>query len=190
MNSLETFRGLKEDKTKERILDAARSCVLRDGLKLTITAISREANISRPTIYSRYKNTDKLIMDVLDREIISLIEFAELPSTLEELVLLIVNTTAKARTNDLLQLIIRVAPQLLLTYHFVRLGHSQMQVIDLLTFLIMRTEGIRAEDPRRLAVFVLLAVQASAVSGELTHSLIDDDTWRVEFTHLLEGYLK
>lgn len=58
------------DSIEDKILDAARSCLLDFGLRRTTLAeIARRAGVSRPTVYRRWPDTDSVLADLLTREI-------------------------------------------------------------------------------------------------------------------------
>jgi AcrR family transcriptional regulator len=66
VNLLETERRTASDK-RQRILDAARFLVLRQGLRATtMEAIAREARIAKPTLYSYFPDKDAVFAGIIE----------------------------------------------------------------------------------------------------------------------------
>src|SRR5690348_9070331 len=54
---------------REQLLDAALTIIVRDGIhKVSIDTVAREADITRPAVYARFKDTNELLRASLDRE--------------------------------------------------------------------------------------------------------------------------
>ncbi|GAB4586985.1 TetR/AcrR family transcriptional regulator [Nocardia sp. IFM 10818] len=54
---------------RERILDAARGLIVRDGYaSVSMHAIARAAGVTRPALYSEFSDRDELFAELLDRE--------------------------------------------------------------------------------------------------------------------------
>ena len=59
---------LPVEKRREHLLDAALRLLARDGYdKLTVEAIAREADVTRPVVYSAYDGLEPLLNALLDR---------------------------------------------------------------------------------------------------------------------------
>lgn len=59
---------LPVEQRREHLLDAALAVLVRDGYdKVTIEAIAREADVTRPVVYSAYDGLEPLLIALLDR---------------------------------------------------------------------------------------------------------------------------
>lgn len=192
----------------EAIIKAGLSCIVKDGVRRTTMAgIARAAQVSRPTLYRRYKDVTALATALLTRELLDILDTVpRMPSDTEELVNTIVIYTDKARNNAFLRAIIETDPELLTTYSFRRFGQSQIALIRYLETLIKqvqvsdvaRAHGeepeaallIRQDDPHVMATMILVITQAAALSAQAASSGFgSDDVWRAELTKTLKGYL-
>ncbi|MFC9995167.1 TetR/AcrR family transcriptional regulator [Nocardia sp. NPDC127526] len=62
---------------RERILDAARGLIVRDGYtSVSMHAIARAAGVTRPALYAEFSDRDELFADLLDREERAVLEMA------------------------------------------------------------------------------------------------------------------
>lgn len=192
----------------EAIIKAGHDCIVRDGVRRTTMAgIARTANVSRPTLYRRYKDVTALATDLLTRELLTILDTVpRMPSDSDELVAAIVNYTDAAKENEFLNAIIETDPELLTTYSFRRFGQSQIALIRYLETLIKRVqvsdlarievEGkepagcIRQDDPHVMATMILIIAQSSALSARAAEKGFGNaEVWREELTKTLKGYL-
>ena len=57
----------REDKKRRNILDAARSLMLRNGLRgTTMEAIAHEAGVAKPTLYAKFSDKDAVFFAVIE----------------------------------------------------------------------------------------------------------------------------
>ena len=62
-----TAADRKADEKRERILTAARSVILRDGLRgATMEAIARQAHMAKPTLYGQFSNKDEVFEAIIE----------------------------------------------------------------------------------------------------------------------------
>jgi AcrR family transcriptional regulator len=56
--------------THEHLVDAAETCIVRDGLAgLTMSRVALRARVSKATVYNHFRTRDDLLSDVLDRRL-------------------------------------------------------------------------------------------------------------------------
>ncbi|MDO4665505.1 MAG: TetR/AcrR family transcriptional regulator [Actinomycetaceae bacterium] len=182
--------GGEIDQINERIVKAARALILEEGPKITITDVAKAAKISRPTVYTRYENIEKLVAEVLTRDVSSILDSGAMPTTRTELVQFIVGTTARVRDSQLLQKIIATDPTLLLEYQFSRLGRTQREIIEFLVYLLQHCSHTRQDNPYQIAMFVLVLVQGTALSAKTTAEFLPEGAWESELTLMLERFLQ
>ncbi|WP_018178927.1 TetR/AcrR family transcriptional regulator [Jongsikchunia kroppenstedtii] len=177
----------------ERVLDAARRCLLRaGGRRLTLAEVAREAGVSRPTVYRRWPQLESVIGDVLTRDLLRLIaDVAPAGNDLESQVARIVAVAEAIRDDELLSELIKNQPDVLAPYIFARFGSSQLgalQVIEAGIAAGQRAGEIRAGDPSALAAMVLTVTQA-AVQSYAQLAPVLGDGWSTELYAVLHGYL-
>jgi AcrR family transcriptional regulator len=178
---------------EERVLDAARQCLLRaGGRRLTLAEVAREAGVSRPTVYRRWPQLESVIGDVLTRDVLRLIADADpAGNDLESQISRIVAIAEAIRDDELLSELIKNQPDVLAPYIFARFGSSQrgaLQVIEAGIAAGQSSGEIRAGDPAALAAMVLTLTQA-AVQSYAQLAPILGDSWSAELRTVLRGYL-
>ena len=185
--------------TEDRLLEAARDCILAVGWKrTTLTDVARKAGVSRMTVYRTYPDMTSLFGDLMTREWVSLLGDvmakesgqAPWPTRIADEV---VHSVSALRLNPLFHRIVDVDPELLLPYLLQRRGRSQQAVIDLLVEGISQGQaegGLRAGDAQLLARTLVLMAQGFVISpqtmvdGEVTEAALD-----AELATLVERYL-
>lgn len=120
------------DPTADKIVTATRECLIRNGMRTTITDVARAAKLSRPTIYRKFSGLEEIIAETLTRELLGLLGTLRSPASNMEFIETIVDTTERVRGNELMQSILKEEPELLVTYQFHRLGRSQLAIVDVL----------------------------------------------------------
>jgi AcrR family transcriptional regulator len=185
--------------TEDRLLEAARDCILAVGWKrTTLTDVARKAGVSRMTVYRTYPDMTSLFGDLMTREWVSLLtgvmaEESDQPPWPTRIANEVVHSVAALRLNPLFHRIVDVDPELLLPYLLQRRGRSQQAVIDLLVEGIAQGQaegGLRAGDPQLLARTLVLTAQGFVISpqtmvdGEVTGAELD-----AELATLVERYL-
>lgn len=185
--------------TGDRLLDAARDCILAVGWKrTTLTDVARKAGVSRMTVYRTYPDMTSLFGDLMTREWFSLLadvtaeesQDAPWPTRIARE---LVQATAALRLNPLFHRIVDVDPELLLPYLLQRRGRSQQAVLDLLVDRIgqgQATGGIRAGDPQLLSRALLLTAQGFVLSPQtMVDKEVSADELDAQLTDLVERYL-
>lgn len=180
----------------DAIVDAARACVEDFGVKRTTLAeVARRANVSRPTVYRRWPDSNALIGDMLTREVRSTLAVSTLIGcdSRAKLVTTIVDGIASLRDHPLFAKIFRTDSDLLLTYIVDRLGRSQLEFLTFFTYAIeagQRDGSVRDGDPSRMATMLLLIAQSAAQSARIVESRMNADELAVELTHAIDSYLR
>lgn len=195
------------DEIDADIIAAARELLVHQGdKKLTMVAIARKAQISRPTLYARYSNSLEVTREVLNREMARILDVAfPLPRDVTSLIDTIISVADVLADNGLIRSLLQNNPEILVTYQYQRLGKSQIVMIRFLRNVIRRIQQRDAErraqqdssvpciqtgDPQVMATFVLAVVQGvSLQSSTLSMMLGHADTWQAELKKILKGYL-
>src|SRR5690348_5171564 len=119
----------------DAVLDAARACVLADGVRrTTLTDIARRAGVSRMTLYRRWPDVRTIVADLMTREWVGLGDSIQPPEdgrpVRPRFVDGLVAGVRAFLDHPLLRKIIEVDPELLLPYVLDRTGASQLVFLD------------------------------------------------------------
>lgn len=179
---------------EQQILDAAYELLLAVGMRrMTMADIARSADVSRATLYRRWRNVREVVATLMTREWTTLAN-AELDVTSgtarERLVGGVVRLVRASRSNRMLRKIIEVDPEFLLPYLLHRRGTNTTRQLELIETGIRQgiADGsIRDGDVEVRAESVLLTAWSFALTGpaltEETGALDD------QLHDLLERYL-
>ena len=180
--------------TQKSMLDAALAEVLAHGVRRTsVSDIARRAGVARQTLYRYWPDASALFAALVTRELLAVVpsSYGD-PSTLDELVALLVETTGRIRRMALVDRLRDTDPELFAHYILDRLGTSQRAIQAELARRIEHGQHagyVRDANPDRLAAVVLLTAQASVQSAPLVAEWVDEPAWGDELTVLLRGYL-
>ena len=180
---------------EERILDAARRCVLEYGVrKTTLVEVARRAGVSRPTVYRRWADTSTLLADLITREFRATVSDVLLEGTdaRSRLVHGLVEGARRIREHELFVKVFTADAELFLTYIVNRLGRSQRDVLEMCSAVIRvgQQDGtIRDGDPDELATMLLLIVQSSVQSARMVEDVLPPDALDTELAAAVDGYL-
>lgn len=188
--------------TEDRLLDAARDCILSVGWKrTTITDVARRAGVSRMTVYRTYPDMTSIFGDLMTREWVSVMaevmagehtegDEVSWPQRVADQ---LVHSAAALRLNPLFHRIVDVDPELLLPYLLDRRGRSQQAVLELLAAGIAEGQaagGLRDGDTQLLARVVLLTAQGFVLSPQtMVEGDITPDALDAELADLVRRYL-
>lgn len=185
------------DATGLHILEVTRDYVIEQGLKATtMTAIARQARISRPTLYARYKRIGDIYRDLLARELMIVLDFVyPLPDTVDQLVDVCTKIVVAASENELLHAVIKFDPEVIHEAMYLKLGSTQRYLVRYLTTIIRKLQNnaasrVRTEDPAVLAGMVFATIQSAAITARATIELIGKAAWAEQFSYLIRGYLE
>ncbi len=178
-------------------IDAAgRESLIKNGIaRTTVAGVAREAGVSRPTFYARYRNIAEMAANILTQELIPLTAgIFPLPTTVGGFVEAVVAGANELRQNELITAVIAHDPELLQTYQFERLGRVQTHFIALSVDVLNNIEGsgspLRDEDHEVMAAVLISTVQSMALQRETLRPVIaSDEVWSEQLTTLLNGYL-
>jgi AcrR family transcriptional regulator len=178
----------------ERILDAAAELYLERGRsETTLSAIAHRAGVSRPSVYKHLGSVDEVAHALIGRELQRFFDavtqvLAAQPTLRDRLVEGLAFTVEYARAHALLQRLLELEPELVVTAFTLRAESVLRQAIALLS-----PELEQAADDRRL-VHIPPDVAAEwvariAISLVLTPSVTRDLTDPVELRRYLESLL-
>ena len=166
--------------TADRLLAAARACVLDVGWKrTTLTDVANRAGVSRMTVYRTYSDMETLFGDLMTHE------WAEVVAAVvatddgtgswpDRIASRVAGSVAALRENPLLRRMVDLDPEWLQPYLLERRGRSQDAVLDLLAGRIAAAQaegGLREGDPVLLARTIILAAHGFLFSA---HTMTDD----------------
>ena len=179
------------------LLDAARECVLRVGLRrTTLTDVASQAGVSRMTMYRRWPDMKSLVGDLMTREWGGLVgaaaERAEGGSPRDRIVDGVVRAVVALREHPVFRRIVDVDPETLLPYLVDRRGTSQDLILARLTedLRLGQAEGsVRAADPALLARGVLLTTHGFVISAGTMTDAVAGVALDGELRLLLDRYL-
>jgi AcrR family transcriptional regulator len=178
----------------ERILDAAAELYLERGRsETTLSAVAHRAGVSRPSVYKHLGSVDDVAHALIGRELQRFFDavtqvLAAQPTLRDRLVEGLAFTVEYARAHTLLQRLLELEPELVVTAFTLRAESVLRQAIALLS-----PELEQAADDRRL-VHISPDVAAEwvariAISLVLTPSVTRDLTDPVELRRYLESLL-
>ncbi|AZA09435.1 TetR/AcrR family transcriptional regulator [Corynebacterium pseudopelargi] len=197
----------KRNNTRHRdidslLLNAGREAFIKNGIRATsMSAVARAAGVSRPTLYSRYRNIDLLTGDVLRHEYLTVLEGAfDRVTSPEQFIDQIVYVADSLRSNEFITSVAQSDPDILHHFLFGHLVGTQRRLVDYLKRLIdaVRDQAIeqdsesriREGDPEVLAIFVVMTVQSAILSAPAVASIVPrPDKWCLELHRLVSGYL-
>ncbi|MQA06603.1 MAG: TetR family transcriptional regulator [Streptosporangiales bacterium] len=183
----------------DRVLDAARECVLAVGVRrTTLTDIARRAGTSRMTLYRRYPDVSALVADLMTREfghVLAVASRAEEPLATAR-ARAVAHTVAAVRAlhrNPLFAKVLDVDPELLLPYLTDRVGSTQQQAVAQFTSWLdegFADGSIRRGDRTAMAYSMLLTVQSYTLSLRVALSAdVDAEAMYGELGHVLDASL-
>ncbi|WP_034267297.1 TetR/AcrR family transcriptional regulator [Haloechinothrix halophila] len=157
---------------EQHILDAAYELLLAVGMRrMTMADIARAADVSRATLYRRWRNVREVVATLMTREWTTLAN-AELDVTSgtarERLVGGVVRLVRASRDNRMLRKIIEVDPEFLLPYLLHRRGTNTTRQLELIEHGIrlgIADGSIRDGDVAARAESVLLTAWSFALTG-------------------------
>lgn len=180
------------------ILDAARATVLDFGIRrTTVTEVARRAELSRMTVYRRYKDHSELIRALMTREFgagltRALREAAELPTGRERTVAVAVRTVELLFAAPLLQRLLELEPELLLPYMTGELGTFQevARASARAAIEVGQADGsIRPGSPELLAATIETAAR-SIVFAARAYSTREGAAALDELGRMIDAYLR
>jgi AcrR family transcriptional regulator len=179
----------------DRLLDAARACVLAVGVRrTTVTDVARRAGVSRMTLYRRFPDLEALLAALMTREFGRLVaearNGADGATARERVVATVVRGARSLAEDPLFARLVDVDPELLLPYVTVRLGGMQRMAVAAAAQELAAGDGSVRTDvaPEVLSAGIELIARGFvlAARGELEQAL---DPW-AELGRAVDGYLR
>jgi AcrR family transcriptional regulator len=179
----------------DRLLDAARACVLAVGVRrTTVTDVARRAGVSRMTLYRRFPDLEGVLAALMTREFGRLVaqaaEQAEGATARERVVAMVVHGSRSLAQDPLFVRLLDVDPELLLPYVTRRLGGMQRIAVAAGAEALAAGDGSVRTDvsPEVLSAAIELIARGFvlAAHGELEPGL---DPW-AELGRAVAGYLR
>jgi AcrR family transcriptional regulator len=179
----------------DRLLDAARACVLAVGVRrTTVTDVARRARVSRMTLYRRFPDLEGVLGALMTREfgrvVAQAAERAEGTTARERVVAMVVHGARSLAEDPLFVRLLDVDPELLLPYVTQRLGGMQKMAVAAGAQALATPDGSVRTDvsPAVLSAAIELIARGFvlAAHAELEPEL---DPW-AELRRAIDGYLR
>ncbi|MBW8763520.1 MAG: TetR/AcrR family transcriptional regulator [Microbacterium sp.] len=183
------------DATQSRILDAADQLIERRGVHgLTVAELARRADLSRPTIYRNWNDSDDVVRAALLRRVAGILSSfpAPVPSR-SALVDDVMRFIAMFRSDSLYARLLDDEPEAFTRYTLHRVGSSQRMILGWLAAAISAAQSggsVRAGAPEEMAVMLLLIAQSAVLSHGTVADLISETAWERELRCALDGLLR
>jgi AcrR family transcriptional regulator len=177
----------------DRLLDAARECVLAVGVRrTTVTDIARRAGVSRMTLYRRYPDLEGVLAALMTREFGRLVSEAAASASggtvRERVVATVVHGARSLASDPLFVRLLDVDPELLLPYVTRRLGGMQKIAVAASAEALAANDGsVRADaSPEVLSAGMELISRGFVLAS---HGELGLDPW-TELARAIDGYLR
>ena len=179
----------------DRLLDAARACVLAVGVRrTTVTDVARRARVSRMTLYRRFPDLEGVLGALMTREfgrvVAQAAERAEGATARERVVAMVVHGARSLAEDPLFVRLLDVDPELLLPYVTQRLGGMQKMAVAAGAQALAIPDGSVRTDvsPAVLSAAIELIARGFVLAA---HSELEPelDLW-AELDRAIDGYLR
>jgi len=179
----------------DRLLDAARECVLAVGVRrTTVTDVARRASVSRMTLYRRYPDLEGILGALMTREFGRLVaratEQPEGASTRERVVAMVVHGSRSLAQDPLFLRLLDLDPELLLPYVTQRLGGMQKMAVAASAQALAVDDGsVRTDAPAAVLSAALELIARGFVLAAHSELEPELDLW-AELERAIDGYLR
>ena len=181
----------------DRLLDAARACVLAVGVRrTTVTDVARRAGVSRMTLYRRFPDLEGVLSALMTREFGRVVAqaaeraAAEGATARERVVAMVVHGARSLAEDPLFVRLLDVDPELLLPYVTQRLGGMQKMAVAAGAQALAVPDGSVRTDasPAVLSAAIELIARGFVLAA---HSELEPelDLW-AELGRAIDGYLR
>jgi AcrR family transcriptional regulator len=177
----------------DRLLDAARACVLAVGVRrTTVTDVARKAGVSRMTLYRRFPDLEGVLSALMTREfgrlVASAAASAQGSNTRERLVATVVHGSRALAADPLFERLLDVDPELLLPYVTQRIGGVQKIAVEAgARMLAEADDSVRTDAPPEVLAAGLELIARGFVLA--SHGELALDPWP-ELARAIDGYLR
>lgn len=185
--------------TADRLIAAARECVLAVGWKrTTLTDVANRAGVSRMTVYRTYPDMTTLFADLMTQEWAEVVTAAlgtvsADTSGPDRIAAGVAGTVAALRGDELFRRAVDLDPEWVLPYLLHRRGRSQDAILDILVAEISRAQAegtTRPGDPVLLARSIVLTTHGFALSvATMSDDQVATEALDQELTELVRRYL-
>jgi AcrR family transcriptional regulator len=179
---------------EDRLLDAARACVLAVGVRrTTVTDVARRAGVSRMTLYRRFPDLEGILAALMTREFGRLVaeaaDRAGGATTRERVVAMVTHGSRALAEDPLFARLLDVDPELLLPYVTQRLGGMQKMAVAATTRALAAADdgSVRADAPPEVLAAALELIARGFVLA--SHGELELDPWP-ELARAIDGYLR
>lgn len=183
----------------DRLLDAARSCVIDIGWKrTTLTDVANRAGVSRMSVYRAFPDMETLFAELMTREWAAVVGgvIADIDQAIAwptRMAHGVARSVLALRADELFRRAVDLDPEWLLPYLFIRRGRSQETLLQLLSAHIRDGQlegGIRAGNPDAIARTIVLTAHGHTLSvATMADDAVSTAELDAEFTALMERYL-
>ena len=177
----------------DRLLDAARECVLAVGVRrTTMTDVARRAGVSRMTLYRRFPDLEGVLAALMTREFGRLVaeaaDRAAGDTARERVVAMVVHGSRSLAQDPLFVRLLDIDPELLLPYVTRRLGGMQKIAVAAGAAALRADDGsVRADaSPETLSAGIELIARGFVLAS---HGELAVDPW-TELARAVDGYLR
>jgi AcrR family transcriptional regulator len=179
------------------LLDAAKRCVLADGVRrTTLTSVAKAAGVSRMTLYRRFPDVRGLVAALMTREFGTLLASTSHPTeqtARQRLVAMSVAAVKALGADPLMRTVLDRDAELMLPYVFERIGGVQRIAEQFIAETIAdgRVDGsIRRGNVKAQARALFLVTQSFVFSMRPATSDVGQTTLITELRRLLDGALR
>ncbi|MBB2894767.1 TetR/AcrR family transcriptional regulator [Flexivirga oryzae] len=181
----------------ERLLDAARECLLAVGWRrTTMTDVARRAGVSRMSVYRRWPDMTALIGDLMTREwstVGARLADGDRHPDADGIARAVAAVALEIRQGELFRKIVEVDPELLVPYLLVRRGRTQDTMLRSITSAVsagQQTGEVREDDAELLARSVLLMATGFVFSAPtMTDENVEESALFDQLVVAVRGYL-
>lgn len=183
------------DDIELHILDTTATMIAHLGIDgVTLMALSREAGVSRPTIYRRWTGIDEVVRASLLRATIAIFEeIGEVPRSRSEISAAVVRYSMLFREDPLFSRLLEREPEVFTRYSLQRIGSSQRYMLRWIEAAVRAAQlegSVRAGAPHEIAVMLLLIAQSATLSHHTVSPLIDSADLDRHLGAAVDGYLR
>ncbi|PZR52241.1 TetR/AcrR family transcriptional regulator [Xylanimonas oleitrophica] len=198
VSALERVNALlhEDDETAQRVLELAEARVAAHGTAgLNIAELARAAGVSRPTLYRRWEDADAILQTILLRRLIGCVDAVGGPvaESRAELTSKLVAYADAFFADPVLSRLGETEPEVFSRFLLERFSPIQLLLVGWIAAAVAGAQAdgsVRAADPHRTAVMLLLVMQSTILSYRTVAPLIDPEHWSTELRFLVDGYLR
>lgn len=183
------------DEIELHVLETTAAMIAARGIDgVTLTALSRESKVSRPTIYRRWSGIDEIVRAALLRTTITIFErLGKLPNNRQELSDAVVRYSMLFREDPLFSRLLEREPEVFTRYSLQRIGSSQRYMLRWIEAAVSAGQAdgsVRSGSAADIAVMLLLIAQSATLSHRTVTPLIGEADLDRQLGAAVDGYLR